>query len=99
MQTTVNMRDYLGPIEGAQLIDTTGFDTLSPENVFIKREVSLLLVDGTRAPLANPEYLEFYNSPNGRENLTKSGVDQKLIDAVLLVWGDKAILSDPSIEI
>lgn len=96
MQNVPNLRQYIGPIAGAEIIDTTGFDTLNPDNVFIKRELTLLLADGTRAPLANPEYVEFVNSPSGREKLAKSGLDQKLIDAVMLLWGDKAILADPA---
>ena len=95
MQITVNLRSYIGPINSAQLIDTTGFDTLTPDNVFIKRELTVVLSDGTRAPLANPEYLEFYNNPSGRDKLAKSGLDQKLIDAVMLIWGKTAVLADP----
>ena len=95
MKNSSNLRQYIGPISGAQIIDTTGFDTLSPNNVFIKRELSVVLADGTHAPLANPEYLEFYNTPSGREKLINSGIDQKLIDAVLLIWGETATLADP----
>lgn len=95
MATTSNLRSYIGPIVGAQIIDTTGFDTLTPDNVFIKRELTLVLSDGTRAALASPEYLEFYNNPSGRAKLTASGLDQKLIDAVLLIWGNTAVLADP----
>lgn len=98
MQTQPNLRDYIGPISNAEIIDSTGFDTLTPESVFIKRELSLVLSDGTKAPLANPEYLEFYNTPNGREKLKKSEIDKKLIDAVLLMWGDTATLKDNVIE-
>lgn len=96
MKNTPNLRQYIGPVNGAEIIDTTGFDTLSPENVFIKRELTLVLADGTRAPLANPNYLEFYNHPSGREKLINSGLDQKLIDTVLMIWGDEAILADPN---
>lgn len=92
---TANLRKYIGPVSGAEIVDSTGFDTLSPENVFIKRELTLVLADGTRAALANPEYLEFYNNPSGRDKLLKSGLEQKLIDSVLLLWGEKAILTNP----
>jgi hypothetical protein len=95
MQTESNLRQYIGPINGAEIIDSTGFDTLTLENVFIKRELTLVLSDGTRAPLANVEYLEFDNNPSGRTKLANSGLDQKLIDAVMLLWGDTAILADP----
>lgn len=96
MQNTVNLRNYIGPLENAEIIDTTGFDTLTPEVVFIKRELTLVLSDGTRAPLANPEYLEFHNNPSGRTKLLNSELDKKLIDAVILVWGENPILQDPT---
>ena len=94
MVNTVDLRKYIGPVQGAEIIDSTGFDSLAPDVVFIKRELTLQLSDGTRAPFANPEYLEFVNSPTGREKLNKSGLDQKLIDSIMLVWGNKAIVAD-----
>ena len=99
MINTFDLRKYIGPLTGAEIIDTTGFDTLAPDVVFIKRELTLQLSDGNRAPLANPEYLEFVNSPSGREKLTKSGLDQKLIDSIMLIWGDKAVVADPQLVV
>ena len=95
MTQTQSLRNYIGPIADAKIIDTTGFDTLTPTNVFVKRELTVVLSDGTRAALANPEYLEYYNNPSGRAKLIASGLDQTLIDAVLLIWGSTAVLADP----
>lgn len=95
MQNASGLRQYIGPVNNAEIIDSTGFDTLNPENVFIKRELTLVLADGTRASFANPEYLEFYNNPSGRQKLIDSGLEQKIIDTVLMLWGDKPILADP----
>ena len=91
-----NLYNHIGPLKaGATLVDETGFDTLNANGAFIKRQLTLVIDKDTRAPLANPEYLEFANSPKGRAELLKSGLDQKLIDAIILVWGNTPIVSDP----
>lgn len=91
---SIDMKKYLGVQSNVEIIDTTGFDTLSPESVFIKQELTIVMPDGVRIPLANTKYLEFYNSPEGREAMLASDIDQKLKDAILMVWGINPVLEN-----
>ena len=85
-----NPYEFLGPVKaGAKIIEDTGFDTLNANSVFIKRQLILVLDETNSIPLANPEYLEFSNSVEGREVLKTVRLDKNLIDAIMLVWGDK----------
>jgi hypothetical protein len=88
---------YVGKHTNLEIIDTTGFDTLTPQIVFIKQEASLILPDGFRAPFANPTYLEYKNSPSGRENLSKSGLNPNLIESIMLLWGNTPLVADPEV--
>ena len=90
----MNLQKYIGPIKNAKIVDNTGFETLTNDSAFIKRELVLVLEDGVKVGLENPDYMEFHNSPKGREKLKKSGLEKRHIDAIMLLWGNTATVQD-----
>lgn len=81
------LREKVGKEQSLQLIETDGFESLTKESAFIKREVSVLFEDGAKAALADVEYVSFENNEDGRRLLEDSDIDQTMKDAILLVWG------------
>ena len=87
---------YVGQIQpGAKIVENTSFETLNNEKAFLKRQLVLVFHDGVSVLLADPDYLEFPNSPKGRDRLNASGLNPNHISAILLVWGDKSTVNDP----
>ena len=81
------LREKVGKEHNLQLIATDGFESLTQDSAFIKREVSVLFEDGNKAPLADVEYISFENNDEGRKLLDESDIDSTMKDAILLVWG------------
>ena len=81
------LRDKIGKEHNLQLVPTDGFEALTKESAFIKREVSVLFENGDKAPLADVEYISFENTEEGKKLLEESDIDQTMKDAILLVWG------------
>jgi hypothetical protein len=82
----VNLRKYMGDVNKAKIEETFCYETLDDEKAIIKTQFILVLSDGAKILLANPEYLKFLNSVSGIKVLENSDMPKKYKDIILNFW-------------